>query len=102
MANLQVAVIGCGSRGRGHMKILSEFEDTDLIAVCDPIERARNSAGDTFNVSNRYDTIEALLDNETLDAVFVATPAHLNAEAAMPCLARGINTLLEKPPGNER
>ncbi len=99
MANLRSAVIGCGGRGRGHMKILSEFEDTDLIAVCDLVESARNSAGDTFNVSKRYDTIEALLDNETLDAVFVATPAHLNAEAAAPCLERGVNTLLEKPPG---
>ncbi|MDE0085152.1 MAG: Gfo/Idh/MocA family oxidoreductase [Candidatus Poribacteria bacterium] len=99
MANLQVAVIGCGGRGRGHMQVLTKFEDTDLVAVCDLVESARNSAGDTFNVSKRYDTIEALLDNETLDAVFVATPAHLNAEAAAPCLERGINTLLEKPPG---
>ena len=54
---------------------------------------------DTFNVSKRYGTIEALLDNETLDAIFVATPAHLNGEAAAPCLERGVNTLLEKPPG---
>ncbi len=99
MANMQVAVIGCGSRGRGHMKILSAFEDTDLIAVCDPVESVRNIAGDTFNISNRYDTIESLLDNENLDAVVVATPAHLNGEAALPCLAQGINTLLEKPPG---
>ena len=99
MANLRVAVIGCGGRGRGHMKILSEFEDTDLVAICDPIESARNNAGDAFNVSKRYDSIEALLDSETLDAVFVATPAHLNGEAAAPCLERGVNTLLEKPPG---
>ena len=99
MANLRVAVIGCGGRGRGHMQVLTKFEDTDLVAVCDLVENARNSAGDTFNVSKRYDTIEALLDNETLDAVFVATPAHLNAEAAAPCLERGVNTLLEKPPG---
>ncbi|MDE0315488.1 MAG: Gfo/Idh/MocA family oxidoreductase [Candidatus Poribacteria bacterium] len=99
MANLRVAVIGCGGRGRGHMQVLAKFEDTDLVAVCDLVESARNSAGDTFNVSKRYDTIEALLDNETLDAVFVATPAHLNAEASAPCLERGVNTLLEKPPG---
>ena len=99
MANLRVAVIGCGGRGRGHMKILSEFEDTDIVAICDPVESARNNAGDTFNVSKRYGTIEALLDNETLDAIFVATPAHLNGAAAAPCLERGVNTLLEKPPG---
>lgn len=99
MAELNVGVIGCGSRGRGHMQILSEFDDTRLVAVCDPVENARNNAGDAFKITNRYETVEELLDRETLDAVFVATPAHLNGEAALPCLERGINTLLEKPPG---
>ena len=99
MSNLRVAVIGCGGRGRGHMKILSQFDDTDLVAVCDPVEAARNDAADQFNISNRYESIEALLDTETLDAIFVATPAHLNGEAALPCFERGIHTLLEKPPG---
>ena len=99
MSKLRVAVIGCGGRGRGHMKILSAFDDTDLVAVCDPVEAARNNAGDMFNVSARYERIEALLDNEALDAIFVATPAHLNGEAALPCFERGVHTLLEKPPG---
>ena len=99
MANLRVAVIGCGSRGRGHLKILSDFEDTDLIAICDPIDTARNNAGDSFNISKRYNSIEEMLDNVSVDAIVVATPAHLNGEAALPCFERGINTLLEKPPG---
>ena len=99
MSKLRVAVIGCGSRGRGHMKILSQFDDTALVAVCDPVEAARNNAADRFNISNRYESIEALLDGETLDAIFVATPAHLNGEAARPCFERGVHTLLEKPPG---
>ena len=99
MSNLRVAVIGCGGRGRGHMNILSEFDDTDLVAVCDPVEAARNGAADTFNVPNRYESIDELLDSETLDAIFVATPAHLNGEAALPCFERGVHTLLEKPPG---
>lgn len=99
MSNLRVAVIGCGGRGRGHMKILSEFDDTDLAAVCDPVEAARNNAADAFSVPNRYESIDELLDSETLDAIFVATPAHLNGEAALPCFERGVHTLLEKPPG---
>ena len=86
MSNLRVAVIGCGGRGRGHMKILSEFDDTALVAVCDPVEASRNNAGEMFNVSACYESIEALLDSETLDAIFVATPAHLNGEAALSVL----------------
>ena len=81
------------------MKILSQFDDTSLVAVCDPIEAARNDAADRFNVSARYESIQELLDSETLDAIFVATPAHLNGEAALPCFERGVHTLLEKPPG---
>ena len=99
MSKLRVAVIGCGSRGRGHTKILSQFDDTTVVAVCDPVEAARNDAADRFNIPNRYESIEALLDSETLDAIFVATPAHLNGEAALPCFERGVHTLLEKPPG---
>ena len=99
MSKLRVAVIGCGGRGRGHLKILSEFDDTRIVAVCDPVEASRNTAGDMFNVSARYESIAALLEGETLDAIFVATPAHLNGEAALPCFERGIHTLLEKPPG---
>ena len=40
-----------------------------------------------------------MLDAETLDAVIVAVPPHLNAVAALPCLRRGVSTMLEKPPG---
>ena len=84
------------------MKILSEFDDTALVAVCDPVEGARNNAADMFNVSNRYESIEALLDGETLDAIFVATPAHLNGEAALPCFERGCSHALRKTAGYER
>jgi len=99
VSKLRVAVIGCGGRGRGHMKILSQFDDTELVAVCDPVEAARNNAADALNVPNRYESIDELLDSESLDAIFVATPAHLNGEAALPCFERGVHTLLEKPPG---
>ncbi len=99
MSKLQVALIGCGGRGRGHVRVLQEFDDVAMVAVCDPIEAARNAAGEEFNISGRYASIDEMLDAESLDAVFVATPAHLNGQAALPCLERGINTLLEKPPG---
>ena len=99
MSKLQVALIGCGGRGLGHVRVLQEFDDVEMVAVCDPIEAARNAAGDEFNIAGRYASVDEMLDAESLDAVFVATPAHLNGEAALPCLERGVNTLMEKPPG---
>ena len=102
MSQLRVAVVGCGARARrGHMANLSTFQDVELAAVCDPVPGARDAAGDEFGVANRYAGVDELLNAEadSLDAVFVATPAHLNAQVALPCLERGVNTLLEKPPG---
>ena len=99
MSKLQVALIGCGGRGRGHTRVLNEFDDVELVAVCDLVEAARTAAGDEFSIAGRYVNVEEMLDAESLDAVFVATPAHLNGQAALPCLERGVNTLLEKPPG---
>lgn len=99
MSQLRIAVVGCGGRGRGHMRILKTFEDVELVAVCDPVEAARDAAGDEFSVVQRYASVQELLGTESLDAVFVATPAHLNGQAALPCLEHGVNTLLEKPPG---
>jgi virulence factor len=81
------------------MTILKEFKDVEVVAVCDPIQAARDAAGEEFGVARRYASVEELLDAETLDAVFVAPPAHLNAQVALPCLEHGVNVMMEKPPG---
>ena len=99
MANLRAAVIGCGARGRGHIKVLKSFEDVDLVAVCDPVVSARERACRELQIENGYGSVEDLLSKEKLNAIIVATPPHLNAPVAKVCLEAGVDTLLEKPPG---
>ena len=83
MSKLQVALIGCGGRGLGHVRVLQDFDDVEMVAVCDPIEAARNAAGDEFSIAGRYASVDEMLDAQSLDAVFVATPAHLNGQASV-------------------
>ena len=100
MSKLRVGFVGCGGRNRrGHMSFMSTFDDVEMAAVCDPVAEARDGAGEQYGIAARYERVEQMLDAEELDAVVVATPAHLNAVAAQPCLERGIDTLVEKPPG---
>ena len=96
---LRVGVVGCGSRGRGHIQILSEFDDVHLAAVCDPIAEIRAPVCEQYGIEGQCGDVSELLDGEALDAVFVAPPAHLNAALALPCLEAGVHTFLEKPPG---
>ena len=99
MAQLQIGIVGCGGRARSHMRELQQFDDAVMVAVCDPVPGARAAAGDEFGIAHRYSSVEDMLNGESLDAAFVATPPHINAQAALPCLERGVNTLVEKPPG---
>jgi len=96
---IRVGAIGCGGRGRAHLACLQSFEDVELVAVCDSVPEALERVGREFGVARRYADAGEFLDTEELDAVIVATPAHLNAVAAQPVLERGIDTLIEKPPG---
>ena len=99
MTRLAVGIVGCGGRARGHMQALQQFDDVAMVAVCDPIAAARDAAGDEFGVAHRYASVADMLDGEHLDAAFVATPTHINAQGALPCLEHGVHTLVEKPPG---
>ena len=96
---VRIGVVGCGGRGKYHLQRLTTFGDVEVVAVADASAEARNAAGETFGVEARFDSIESLLDAATPDAVVLATPAHLNASTAAVSLERGIDTLMEKPPG---
>ena len=73
---LKVAVIGCGGRGRGHVKTLAQFPDVDLVAVCDPIEESRQNVINEHQISKGFSDLATMLDSETLDAVWVAPPEY--------------------------
>ena len=96
---IRVALIGCGARGRGELRDLSQFEDVELVALCDPVPEALAQAADEYGIEGKYESIESMLEAGGIDAAFVTTPAHLNASSALPCLEAGVHTLLEKPPG---
>lgn len=99
MPRLRFALIGCGGRGHSHLKALRHIDEVAVTALCDPFPASLAAAGDEAGVEARYTDPAALLEAETLDAVVVATPAHLNADIALLCLQRGLDTLMEKPPG---
>jgi len=100
MSKVRVAFVGCGGRNRyGHMRDMKDFSDVDIVAVCDPVEQARNSIADEFGIELRYRDLNHMADEIGLDAVVIAAPAHLNYSISKISLERGIHTLIEKPPG---
>ena len=84
MTDIRVGIVGCGGRGRGHMRVLHTFDDVELTAVCDPFASSRDQAGEEFGVAGRYETVEAMLDAEDLDAA--GAMSVLMRDAIMPNL----------------
>jgi len=92
--NLRIGVIGVGSMGRHHIRIVSQTEGVESTGLFDPDdERAKHFC--TEYGCTAHENLDNLL--EATDAVIVAAPTTLHAEIGMKCLNRGIHVLMEKP-----
>ena len=90
---MRVAVIGAGSMGGTHARLIASIDGVDEVLVVDA-DAARASAV-AADVSGRALSFEAAI--EAADALVVATPPALHAEAVDAAIGRGIPVLCEKP-----
>jgi predicted dehydrogenase len=89
---LRVGLIGLGSIGRHHARVIRATPGMELAAVADP-------AGDRFGVAGSLPVlsdVRALVD-AGIDAAIVAVPTGLHEEVALPLAEAGVHTLVEKP-----
>ena len=93
MKPLRLAVIGAGSFGRNHIRVIREMQGVELAAIIDQdIDRARQAAGD--NTPGFASVSEAL---GSFDAAVIATPTVTHEQIAAQLLNAGIDVLVEKP-----
>jgi len=92
MPDIRVGLIGLGSMGRHHARVIRETPGMDLVAVADP-------QGDRFGVVRSLDVLRGVEDlvRGSVDAAVVAAPTIYHEEAALALAAAGIPTLVEKP-----
>jgi predicted dehydrogenase len=95
---LRVAVIGLGSMGANHARVLAAMAEAELVAVCD-VNEARLGAVAVAPGTAGYAGYRELLAGERLDAAVVAVPTRLHLEVALACIDRGLTLLVEKPLG---
>ncbi|MCX5781176.1 MAG: Gfo/Idh/MocA family oxidoreductase [Elusimicrobia bacterium] len=94
MGKIKTAVIGVGSLGQHHARILSKHPKSELIAVVDSdIKRAEKIAS-IYKVPFFSDTEKI---KNIIKAAVVAVPTPYHYEIAKDLLESGINCLVEKP-----
>ncbi|HEV2689515.1 MAG TPA: Gfo/Idh/MocA family oxidoreductase, partial [Bryobacteraceae bacterium] len=94
MTSPRVAVVGAGSFGRHHLRILSKSENAKLGGVLD-IDAARASAAGAENNCTVFGSLSELAGH--VDAAIVAVPTSAHAEVGCALLEAGIDLLVEKP-----
>jgi predicted dehydrogenase len=88
----RVAVIGAGSFGRNHVRVVRESARAELAYVVDPdIASAQQHAAGAPVTANYQDILGHV------DAAIVAVPTVLHAEIGCALLEAGIDVLVEKP-----
>lgn len=94
---VRLAVAGA-RRARAEIQILKQLQEkVELRAVCDPDDAMWTVWKAQFPGARFYRTFGDLLADDTVDAVFVATPLRMHAEQSVAALMAGKHVLSEVP-----
>ena len=99
---LTVAIIGTNGRGLAHVECLTNLPGVEVAYICDVDDRAIATGIKAVTKQQKAepkglkDFRKALEDN-SLDAVTIATPDHWHAPMAILALNAGKHVYLEKP-----
>jgi predicted dehydrogenase len=93
---VQIGLIGLGSMGRNHLRVLGGLTGARLAAVSDPSPGALDAAVAASGAAGYADP-RALLDAKGLDAVVIAAPTTAHRSLALAAIERRLPVLVEKP-----
>ena len=95
---LSVLIVGCGSIGKRHARVLNGLGVSDIRA-CDPAREQRESLLEQVPSVKMYDSYEAGLRGSP-DTVLICTPPDMHIPMIVQAVHAGRHVLCEKPLSN--
>ena len=95
---IRVAVVGAGSMGMNHLRVLKDFDEerVQLVGVAEPHQPHLERAVNRFHIPG-YKDYRELIERETPHLVAIVVPTDMHFEVASFVLSCGISVLIEKP-----
>ena len=87
---IKVGIIGFGKMGKIRYDVISDINNVEIIAICDPSNIRSNI--------NLIEDSKGIIENNEIDAVFICTPNYLNKPLTIQSLKAGKHVFCEKPP----
>jgi predicted dehydrogenase len=88
MAKVRIGIVGLGF-GAEFIPIYQAHPHAELVAVAQRSESQLNSIADHFGIEGRYTSLEAMLEDPTIDAIHINTPIADHADHAVAVLNAG-------------
>lgn len=96
MNHIRFGLVGLGKHGRhALLPAFSRSRYCNLLAVADRSSENLDKIEDAS--LRRYGSLNQMLDNEELDAVYIATLASSHCELALQAFEKGLHVICEKP-----
>ncbi len=97
MTKTRIALVGLGMAVTPHARGLLDLADrVEVVHAFSPSERRRTEFGQRFAFP-LCDSLDRILDDRSVEAVLVLTPANTHLDIAHRCAEAGKHVLLEKP-----
>ena len=94
----RIGIVGCGRISHVHFKAVQALAPrASVVAACDLDADLLNKAADTFNIPQRFRTVDELIASDSVDVVILVTPPHVRLQIARPLLESSKHLLIEKP-----
>jgi predicted dehydrogenase len=97
MKNINIGIVGVGYWGPNYSRVINDLENVNLTWCCDINKVALAKFSKYYPQVKTSDSLTPLLENKTLDAVIIVTPAQNHFDLTKKFLSAGKDVLVEKP-----
>ena len=97
MSQVRFGLIGAGAIAHVACQSMASHEQAKIVAAHDPHAERLSELCSAFEIGRSHTTVESLLSDDEVDAVYIATPNKFHAPLAIQALKAGKHVLLDKP-----
>jgi len=94
---MKIGVIGTGSMGKSHVRVLSDIPEVQHIVISDLNASARLQTAEAYGIKSVYADYADMLEKEKPDGVIIATEPENHRQPAVDAVCCGASVLVEKP-----
>jgi predicted dehydrogenase len=94
---MNIAIVGCGAIAKVHADSVEHSVTHRLVAFADKIKERAEQFAISYQ-GTAYESLEEMLEKETIDVLHICTPHYLHVPMAIYALEHGLHVFMEKPP----